>query len=253
MLRVLIVDDEPLARTRLRDLLRPETDMEVVGEAEDGVEAVEALARLEPDLLFLDIQMPGLDGFGVLEQAAFLPPAIVFVTAFDKHALRAFDVHAMDYLLKPFEVERFDEALGLVRSRLQTTRTSPTPTGDPSPDWRAMLLELRQQPAHIERVAIRLGDRISYVRLQDVDWIEAEGNYVRLHVRDRSHLLRRALRTIAEELDPKIFARIHRSSIVNIDRISEMRPLADGDYSVLLTTGVKLKLSKRYRDALPPF
>lgn len=244
-MRALIVDDEPLARARLRALLAAVDDVDVIGECEDGVDAVEALGRLQPDLLFLDIQMPGLDGFGVLEQATFIPRAIVFVTAFDQHALRAFDVHAMDYILKPFEPDRLMATLEIVRARLPKPGTAP--------DWRAMLDEFRRQPATVERVAIRVGDRISYVRLDDVDWIEADGNYVRLHVKDKSHLLRRALRAMADDVDPKRFVRIHRSTIVNIDRIAEMRPLADGDYSVLLTTGAKLRLSKRYRDGLPGF
>jgi len=194
--------------------------------------------------VLLDIQMPGMDGIRVAEQLRDPRPIIVFVTAFDQHAVRAFDVHAMDYVLKPFEPERLFAAVDRASAATQQARREPA-------DWKAMLAELRAAPAWLDRVAIRLGDRIYYVRLRDVDWIEAEGNYVRLHIGTQSHLLRRAVRQLTEELDPTQFARIHRSAIVNIDRISELRALPDGDFQVLLTTGAKLKMLRKYRDGLP--
>jgi len=194
--------------------------------------------------VLLDIQMPGMDGIRVAEQLRDPRPIIVFVTAFDQHAVRAFDVHAMDYVLKPFEPERLFAAVDRASAATQQARREPA-------DWKAMLAELRAAPAWLDRVAIRLGDRIYYVRLRDVDWIEAEGNYVRLHIGTQSHLLRRAVRQLTEELDPTQFARIHRSAIVNIDRISELRALPDGDFQVLLTTDAKLKMLRKYRDGLP--
>jgi len=194
--------------------------------------------------VLLDIQMPGMDGIRVAEQLRDPRPIIVFVTAFDQHAVRAFDVHAMDYVLKPFEPERLFAAVDRASAATQQARREPA-------DWKAMLAELRAAPAWLDRVAIRLGDRIYYVRLRDVDWIEAEGNYVRLHIGTQSHLLRRAVRQLTEELDQTQFARIHRSAIVNIDRISELRALPDGDFQVLLTTGAKLKMLRKYRDGLP--
>ncbi len=194
--------------------------------------------------MLLDIQMPGMDGIRVAEQLRDPRPIIVFVTAFDQHAVRAFDVHAMDYVLKPFEPERLFAAVDRASAATQQARREPA-------DWKAMLAELRAAPAWLDRVAIRLGDRIYYVRLRDVDWIEAEGNYVRLHIGTQSHLLRRAVRQLTEELDPTQFARIHRSAIVNIDRISELRALPDGDFQVLLTTDAKLKMLRKYRDGLP--
>lgn len=239
-IRVVIVDDEPLARARVRAILARSPDVEIIGECVDGTDALEAIPHLAPDIVLLDVQMPGLDGFGVVERLPEPRPAIVFVTAHDRHAVRAFDVHALDYVLKPFEPERLLAAV-------ERARKQPSPPHD----WQALLAELRTAPAYIERVAIRLGDRIYYVVLNDVDWIEADGNYVRLHTGTRSHLLRRSLRQMAVELDPKRFARVHRSSIVNIDRVRELRVLPDGDFTVELVTGVKLKLMRRYRELLP--
>ena len=168
----------------------------------------------------------------------------MFVTAFDQHAIRAFEVHAIDYVLKPFEPERLFAAIEHVH------RTSRERDRDPA-DWKAVLSELRRAPTWIDRVAIRLGDKIYYVRMEDVDWIEAEGNYARLHTGPKSHLLRRAMRQLIEDLDPRRFARIHRSAIVNIDRVAELRALPDGEFTVHLSTGTKLKMLRKYREGLP--
>jgi two-component system LytT family response regulator len=239
-MRVLIADDEPLARLRLRQLLIAEADVDVVAESEDGREALEAIVRLEPDLVLLDIQMPGLDGLGVVGALGPRRPAVIFVTAHSSHAVRAFEVHAVDYLLKPVEAERL--AVAIARARAVRR---------PPPDWEALLAEVRRGTEHVERVAVRLGDRISYIRIADVDWVAAAGNYVRLHTQQGAHLLRRSLTAFAEELDPKEFVRIHRSTIVRLDAIRELRPRPDGDAELTLRTGVKLRVSSRYRAMLP--
>lgn len=248
LLRLLIVDDEPLARQRLRDVLSTRADIIVVGDAEDGPSAVAAVSTHAPDVVLLDIQMPGMDGIRVAERLSDPSPIIIFVTAYDQHAIRAFEVHAVDYVLKPFEPERLFAALA--HAQRMHARMDTTPERTPA-DWRAMLAELRATPPWLERVAIRLGDRIYYVRLTDVDWIEADGNYVRLHTGSKSHLLRRAIRQLTDELDPRQFARIHRSAIVNIERIAELRVQPDGDYLVVLSTGVRLKMLRKYKDGLP--
>jgi two-component system, LytTR family, response regulator len=247
-LRLLIVDDEPLARQRLRDLLSSRADIIVVGDAEDGPSAVTAISTHAPDVVLLDIQMPGMDGIRVAEQLPDPAPSIIFITAYDQHAVRAFEVHAVDYVLKPFEPVRLYAAI----AHVQRLRARMDKTLDRTPaDWRAMLAELRTTPSWLERVAIRLGDRIYYVRMTDVDWIEADGNYVRLHTGPKSHLLRRAIRQLTDELDPRQFARIHRSAIVNIERIEELRVQPDGDYLVVLSTGARLKMLRKYKDGLP--
>jgi two-component system LytT family response regulator len=274
-MRVLIVDDEPPARVRLRAMLEmlPDTDaLEVVGEAEDGEAALDAIARERPDLVFLDVQMPGLDGFGVVRalaaDATLLDalggalPVVVFATAFDQHAVRAFEVHAVDYLVKPFDAKRLTTALARARERLQARRSAAA-NGALSPEITALLAALQSQSpgaarAYLTRIAVRLGERVYYVRTADIDWVEADGNYLRLHTgrgtpQAKAHLIRKPLAALAEELDPAQFARIHRSSLVNIDRIRELRALSDGEYQVLLTDGTKLKLSRTYRANLPAF
>lgn len=253
-MRVLIVDDEPPARARMRRLLEGHADIEVIGEAADGEAAVSLIDRERPDVVFLDVQMPGLDGFGVVrELPRDNPPAVVFVTAFDEHAVRAFDVHAVDYLVKPCDGARLQTAIERVRLRLSGGASRVTHDG-----LAALVASLREGPSYLTRVAVRVGDRIYYVRIADVDWVEADGNYVRLHTgggtpQARSHLIRKPLSVLAGELDPRQFARIHRSSLVNVDRIKELRSLYDGEYQVLLTDGTKLKLSKTYRTNLPDF
>jgi two-component system LytT family response regulator len=274
-MRILIVDDEPPARVRLRTMLEmlPDADAyEVVGEAEDGEAALDAIARERPDLVFLDVQMPGLDGFGVVRalssDAALRDalggalPAVVFATAFDQHAVRAFDVHAVDYLVKPFDGRRLTTALARARERLAARRAAREPAALP-PELAALLAALPPgagggAPAYPTRLAVRLGERVYYVRTADIDWVQADGNYLRLHTgtgtaQAKAHLIRKPLAALAEELDPAQFARIHRSALVNIDRIRELRALSDGEYQVLLTDGTKLKLSRTYRANLPAF
>jgi two-component system LytT family response regulator len=254
VIRTLIVDDEPLARRAMRMRLGREPDIEVVGEACDGHGAVETIRRLRPDLVFLDVQMPGLDGFGVLEQVADEHlPMVVFVTASDVHALRAFEIHALDYLLKPFSSARFDAALRRARLEIASGATFPE---------RAKLAGLLESltaershngaRAYAHRLAVREGDRITMVRVDDLDAIEAAGNYVMLVERSRRHLVRRTLSALESQLDPARFARIHRSTIVNVDRIREIHLESHGDCDVVMESGAAYRLSRNYRDRLLP-
>jgi two-component system LytT family response regulator len=245
-IRALIVDDEPPGRARLRDLLAAEADVEVVGECADGTEAVTAVRDLRPDLLFLDVQMPGLDGFGVLEALGReCPPAVIFVTAHDRYALRAFDVHALDYLLKPFDRQRFQKALGRARTQLAGA-------GGPAARERllALLEEVRPAPKPLERLALKTAGRITFLKADEIDWIEAAGNYVRLHAGGEAHLLRETMSRLEGRLDAARFVRIHRSTIVQLDRIRELQPWFHGDYRVRLRDGTELTLSRGYRPKL---
>jgi two-component system, LytTR family, response regulator len=239
--RALVVDDEAVARRRLRRLLAAEPGLEVVGECADGAGAVRAIANDRPDLVFLDVQMPELDGFEVVMSiAAPERLGIVFVTAFDRYALRAFEVHAIDYLLKPFSRERLRTAL--VRARDRLARRGRDSRVD------ALLAERREQRRYPARVAVRVGDRVLVVRWQDVDWIEAADNYVKLHVGTREYLLRETLAALEHQLDPERFARIHRSSIVQVDRVAEIHPASHGDADVVLRTGATLVLTRNWRE-----
>ncbi|HEX9009004.1 MAG TPA: LytTR family DNA-binding domain-containing protein [Holophagaceae bacterium] len=245
-LRTLIVDDEVLARQRIRQLLQGVPDVEVVRECANGVEAVQAIEDLAPDLVFLDIQMPELDGFGVIEAVgADRMPATLFVTAFDQHALRAFEVHALDYLLKPFDTARFLTALERARHWC-----APTPSGDGGgrPDLEALMAGLRKERPWLDRLLVRQGDRHILVRTSSVQWIEAEDNYVRLHVDGTSYLLRQTMGGLLARLDPRLFRRIHRSAIVNLDCIRELQPWTSGDQLVIMRDGSRLTLSRTYRD-----
>jgi two-component system LytT family response regulator len=245
-IRTLIVDDEPLARERLRQLLTAEADVEVIGECGDGREAVEAIVRDRPDLLFLDIQMPELDGFGVLSSLEGTPPPeVIFVTAFNQHALRAFEVHALDYLLKPFDRERFQLALERARTRLAQARS-----GELNRKLTALLAEMRPEPKAMDRLAVKTGGKVLFVKTLDIDWIEAADNYVSLHVGNETHLLRETMNAIESRLDARRFLRISRSAMVNIERVRELQPMFHGDYAVILRNGTRLSLSRNYRDRL---
>jgi two-component system, LytTR family, response regulator len=247
-IRTLIVDDEPLARSRLRALLEREEDITVVGECGDGNEAVAAIRELQPDLLFLDVQMPALDGFGVLEAVGGdRVPAVIFVTAYDKYAIQAFEVHALDYLLKPFDRERFHLALERARAQLQREETVAA-----SERLLALLEDAQAQAAKkpLQRLVIKSGGRVFFLRVEEIDWIEAAGNYVRLHVARETHLLRETMNALETRLDPEQFVRIHRSTIVHLDRIQELQPWFHGDYKVILRDGTQLTLSRGYRQKL---
>jgi two-component system LytT family response regulator len=244
--RVLIVDDEPLARERLRTLLADEPGMEVAGEAADGGGAADAIRALDPDLVFLDVQMPGSSGFDVIEQVgADRMPFVVFVTAYDRYALRAFDVHALDYLLKPFDRERFRQALG--RARQQIERRS---GGDLEQRLIALVKDLKPAQSKVDRFVVKAGGRVFFVRNDEIDWIEAAGNYVKLHVGSDTHLFRETMNSVEARLDPDLFFRIHRSHIVNIERIRELQPWFNGEYVVFLKNGTRLTLSRGYREKL---
>jgi two-component system LytT family response regulator len=228
-MRVLIVDDEPLARTAVRNMLHRHPDIEIVAECEGGADAVDAILSRSPDFLFLDIQMPEVDGFQVLEAVGReRMPHVVFVTAYDRYAVRAFDAQALDYLLKPFDAARFDEAVARARQRIS--------------------LEVRGNL--IERFIIRTERRVFFLPAGEIDWIEAQGNYVNLHAQGSAHLFREPLGSLAARLDPRRFRRIHRSTIVNLDSIRELRPCLHGDYEVILREGAVLRLSHRYRSNL---
>jgi two-component system LytT family response regulator len=239
-IRACIVDDEPLARERLRGLLAAEPDVDLIGECENGESAIRFIGAHAPDLVFLDVQMPGTNGFKVLEALEDrVPRAVVFVTAYDHYALQAFDVHALDYLMKPFSGTRFRRALQRVRAELYRERT------DESVNERLLsFIQNLRQPRRPERLVLKTSGRVSFVRTDEIDWIEAEGNYVRLHIGATSHLLRETMKGIEAKLDPDLFIRIHRSTIVNTDRIKELQPLFHGEYAVILRDGTRLTASR---------
>lgn len=247
MIRALIVDDEPLGRRGVRTRLEAMPDVEIVGEASDGPEAVEQILELKPDLVFLDIQMPEMDGFEVLAQVADRHlPCVVFVTAFDQFALRAFEVHALDYLLKPWSLERFEEAMRRVRVELAGSDAGS----------RAGVAEMLDAPRpelaaeRITRFVVRDRERFVMLPALEVDWIKAAENYVELHVGEVTHLVRHTMKDLVRRLDPHHFARIHRSLIVRIDAIRDMRAGDSGDYEVTLRSGESLPMSRTYRKAL---
>lgn len=244
-IRALIVDDEPLARERIRSLLRREADFEIAAEAADGAKAIAAIRKLQPDLVFLDAQMPQGGGFDVLDAiGAAKMPLVIFVTAYDQYALRAFDVHALDYLLKPFDRERFQAALRRVRAHIESRDT------DVNRRLLALLEERRSARKYVDRLAIRATGRITFLRADEIDWIEAAGNYVRLNAGKESHLLRETMQSLESQLDPQKFMRIHRGIIVNVERIRELQPTEHGDYTVTLRSGARLTLSRSFRDRL---
>ena len=246
-IRTLIVDDEPLARERLRKLLQDEPEIELVGECADGVDAVNTIQKLLPDLVFLDVQMPELDGFGVVAKIdAARMPAIVFVTAHDKFALKAFEVHALDYLLKPFDRERFQIALRRAVNHIH--RGQPKELGE---RLDSLMAELKGKSKPAERLTVKTGGRIFFLKTETIDWIEASDNYVNLHAGNESHLLRETMAALEARLSPDIFLRISRSTIVNVERIQELQPMFHGEYVVILRNGTRLTLSRGYRDKLP--
>lgn len=239
--RVLIVDDEAVARRRIRRLLAAEPDVTIVDECADGASALRAITSNKPHIAFLDVQMPELDGFEVVQSVLSTElPGVVFVTAFDRYALRAFDVHAIDYLLKPFTRERFRTALARARERL-------TRRGHDD-NLSALIEHLRATRPYATRVAVRAADRFIVVDWRDVDWVEAADNYVKLHVGTKEFLLRDTLAALETRLDPERFARIHRSAIVQLDRIAEFHPVSHGDVDVVLRGGARLMLTRTWRE-----
>ena len=238
-IRALIVDDEPLAREGVRFFLASETDVEVVAECADGAAAVSAVAKFQPDLLFLDVQMPRLNGFEVLEAIeAEQMPVVVFTTAHDEHAIRAFEVNALDYLLKPFKPERFQKALQRAREQLQA-RAKP----GVAPELAGLLENLRRAPASSARILVKSPDRILFVKPEEIDHIEAAGNYLVLHCGKERHILRDTMTGMETRLAGAGFMRINRSTIVNLSRIKELQPLAAGEYCILLKTGATFNMT----------
>ena len=239
-LRVLIVDDEPLVRKGIRTLLEREHGVTIVAEARDGSEALAIIRRERPDLVLLDVQMPGMDGLQVVaELAPHERPAVVFVTAFSEYAIRAFEVHAVDYLLKPFDAERFATALGRARARV----------GDGGGNRiEELLATLRPARGYPDRLLLKHDGAIAVVAVTDIDWIEAADNYLKVHTRAGRYMVRDTMKAIEERLDPRQFARAHRSAIVNLERVRSLKPLAAGEYVIVMTTNTRITLSRSCRD-----
>jgi len=256
--RAVIIDDEPAARRGIRLLLDRDPEITVVGEAGDGIEAVEVIERLRPELAFLDVQMPGLDGFEVLRRAgASAPPAVVFVTAYDEHALKAFDVNAVDYVLKPYEDDRLLAAVhraktglrnrgaDVLAARLENLLRFVEREGTGSP-----AKGLSETDERSDRILLKSSGEIFFLKVDEIDWIEAEGDYMKFHVAGRAHLLRETMARLEARLDAKRFIRIHRSTIVNIDRVRKLTPAFAGEYAVVLVDGTKLRLSRGYHERM---
>ncbi len=241
-IRALIVDDEPLARKRIRDLLKGEPDIEVIGDCGSSGPALELLDRERTDLLFLDVQMPELDGFELLEAIDGDVPAVIFVTAYDHYALRAFDAQAVDYLLKPFSEDRFQQALQRARRQISKVDRGLMPS-----ELISLLRTVRSGRRPAERLVIRTGGRVLFLRTGEIDYVEAAGNYLNVYAGKETHLIRETMQNLEARLDPARFLRIHRSTIVNVERIKELQPWFGGEYIVILRDGRKLTLSRTYR------
>jgi two-component system LytT family response regulator len=245
-IRTLIVDDEALARKFIRRMLKDDRDFEIVGECSNGKETVAMIRAENPDVVFLDVQMPEMDGFDVLESIGFERlPEIIFTTAYEQYAIRAFELHALDYLLKPFDQARFKEAIRYTKERFGSERRN-----DEGTQLRALVENIKNKPQHLERLVIKSGGRITFLRTDEITWIEADDKYVHLHTSTARPMVRQTLSAMEEQLDPARFRRIHRSAIVNIEQIAELQPLFSGEYSILLQDGTKLTLSRNYKDKL---
>ena len=245
IIRVVVADDQPMARERLVSLLEAEPGVQVAATASSGPEAVESIRQSAPDLVFLDLQMPGMDGFKVIETIGVdrMPPT-VFVTAYDEYAVRAFEVQAIDYLLKPFGRQRFQSALARARKQLERDRQGELA------ERLTELLKAGRSDRGNERLLVKTGGRVSFVDIDSIDWVEAEGNYVRIHAGPQVHLLRETMNSLIARIGERQFFRIHRSRIVNVARVKELSIAGGGDYHVLLLDGTRLGLSRLYRDAL---
>lgn len=245
-INTLIVDDEPLARDRVKRFLRDEHDINIIGECGNGREAVSAIKEKKPDLVFLDIQMPEKNGFEVVKSLdAKSMPSVIFVTAYDQYALQAFDVHALDYLLKPFNRERLHKAVSHARDQIETKRM-----GNLDERLASLIADLRGEKKYLERLVVKSVGRVFFLKVDEIDWIEAAGNYVKLHAGREAHMIRETMNGIEAKLDPDKFLRIHRSTVVHIDRIKELHPMFSGDYAVILRNGTELALSRNYRERL---
>jgi two-component system, LytTR family, response regulator len=243
-IKTLIVDDEPLARDRVKRFLRDESDIEIIGECGSGTEACAAIKREKPDLVFLDIQMPEKTGFEVIKSLdPKSVPTIIFVTAYDQYAIKAFDVHAIDYLLKPFNRERLHRAVTHAREHIENKKR-----GNFDERLVSLIADLKSEKKYLERLVVKSVGRVFFLKTDEIDWIEAAGNYLKLHVGRESHLIRETMNSIEAKLNPEKFLRIHRSTVVNIDSIKELHPMFSGDYAVILRNGTEITLSRNYRD-----
>ncbi len=245
MIRAIIADDEPLARAGLREFLELETDVQVIAECRNGSEAVEVIAAEHPDLILLDVQMPGLNGFEVLTAVgAARPPAVILVTAYDRHALEAFEAHALDFLLKPVEAKRFKTAMERARQWLEGGRR------DALIDRITSFLEAQRRPGYRERVLVKAAGRIFFVAVADIRRIEARGNYAKIHGARGAHVVRETLQSLEASLDPRTFIRVHRSHLVNLEHVRQFQTSYKGDLAVILDDGTRLPLSRSYREQL---
>lgn len=245
-IRVVIADDETLAREQIEEFLKKFDDCELLAVCKDGIEALGAIEEHRPDLLFLDIEMPELNGFDVLQRCHVAPlPTVVFVTAYDKYAIQAFEAHALDYLLKPFDFERFERAMLRARRQIAASRS-----GELSEKLLAMLEARKARPKYLDRLAIKSRGRVIFLKTDEITWIEAAGNYLELHAGKESHLIREPIGDFEQRLDPERFIRIHRSCIVNVEYIKELQPGFGGEYLVVMTDGQQLTASRGYRERL---
>jgi two-component system LytT family response regulator len=245
-IKALIVDDELLARKFIRRMLKQDPDFEIAGESGNGKEAVEMIRAQKPDVVFLDVQMPEMDGFGVLEAVGLGQlPDIVFTTAYESYAIRAFELHALDYLLKPFDQQRFRDAIKYAKERVHSRQQE-----DGRLQIGALLERINSKQAYLDRLIIRADGRITFLNTREIDWIEADDKYVHLHTGTGARMVRQTLTAMEAQLDPVKFVRVHRSTMVNVDRIKELQPLFNGEYSVLMDDKTKLTLSRKYKDKL---
>jgi two-component system LytT family response regulator len=243
-IRAVIVDDESLARKNVKRFLATEPDISVIGECGGGGEAINVIQELSPDLLFLDIQMPGIDGFEVLHAIRESKmPIIIFVTAYDQHALKAFEIHALDYLLKPLKQERFKRSIERVRTQMAMGESR-----EITPGLKALIGKLETDQNHVSRFMIKSSNRVVLVKTGEIDWIESAANYALLHVGDKNYVVRETMQALEAKLSPKSFQRISRSAIVNLERIKELQPMGKGQYVIILTNGMRLTMSRGIRD-----
>ena len=245
MIRAIIVDDEPLAREKVKLFAQNEADIDIIDTCANGFEALTSCQQKKPDLIFLDIQMPEMNGFEFLEQISPAPfPGIIFITAYDEFALKAFEFHALDYLLKPYDRERFSKAVEHARTSLR----SKVITEDPDEQIKALLNSMKHPAAVLDRLIVKSGGRVIFLRIEEIDWMEAAGNYVKLHTGNETHLVRETMNNLEQQLPPQKFIRVHRSTIVNIEKIKELQPYFNGEYKVILHNNAHVIMSRGFKD-----
>lgn len=245
-IKTLIIDDMPLARKRVRRYLNADAEVEIAGECADGQTAVETIRHTKPDLIFLDVQMPGMSGFEVIQELSGESlPAVIFVTAYDEFALQAFDVNALDYLLKPFVRERFYKALNHAKTQIKQQESSAR-----QEHLEELIRQVKTEPKYLKRLAVRSNGRVIFLLTDEIDWIEAAGNYLSVQIGKQSHLMRETLSQLEQKLDSEKFVRINRSVIINLDQIKEMHPLFSGDQEIFLRSGKRFTMSRNYRENL---